>query len=75
MNLSEVQGQEGGRPQDQDRDGGDYQIAARQPSALLDRQILARIAKAWSRRIVKGRPKAESNSAMPPLGAASTLGA
>lgn len=45
----------------------------RPPSALLDREIFVRIAKAWGRRIVKGRPKAESTGAMPPLGAAPAL--
>jgi hypothetical protein len=47
----------------------------RLPSALLDREILVRIAKAWGRRIIGRRPKAESNGAMPPLGAAPALGA
>ncbi|MGH7247056.1 MAG: hypothetical protein ACREH9_03035, partial [Pseudomonadota bacterium] len=47
----------------------------RPASALLDRAILARIAKAWGRRLVNRRSKPKGNEAMPPLASAPALGA
>jgi 2-polyprenyl-6-methoxyphenol hydroxylase-like FAD-dependent oxidoreductase len=41
------------------------------PSALFEMSLLALIAKAWSRRLIKGRPTAAPATPMPPL----TLGA
>jgi 2-polyprenyl-6-methoxyphenol hydroxylase-like FAD-dependent oxidoreductase len=45
------------------------------PSALFEMSLLARIAKAWSRRLVKGRPAAAPTTAMPPLVAAPVVSA
>jgi len=47
----------------------------RPPSALFEMSLLARIAKAWSRRLVKGRPAAAPTTAMPPLVAAPVVSA
>src|SRR5579863_6352444 len=45
------------------------------PSALFEISLLARIAKAWSRRLIRGRPASEPATPMPPLVAAPVVGA
>jgi hypothetical protein len=37
------------------------------PSALFEMSMLALIAKAWSRRLIKGKPAAAPTTPMPPL--------
>ncbi len=39
----------------------------RPPSALFEMSLLARIAKAWGRRLVKGKPPVAESAPMPPL--------